>query len=86
MNKQVYIIRGVSGSGKSSLAKKIAGLHSLEGKTVKIFETDNYFMFQILKHNQINIMGLRVGSGLPNIQKKDLFAFLIKLPFKSYSK
>ena len=25
-------------------------------------------------------MGLRVGSGLPNIQKKDLFAFLIKLP------
>lgn len=44
MNKQVYIIRGVSGSGKSSLAKKIAGLHSLEGKVAKIFETDNYFM------------------------------------------
>ena len=44
MNKQVYIIRGVSGSGKSSLARKIANLHSLENKVAKIFETDNYFM------------------------------------------
>lgn len=44
MNKEVYIVRGLPGSGKSSLAKKIAGLHSLEGKVAKIFETDNYFM------------------------------------------
>ncbi len=44
MNKEIYIVRGLPGSGKSSLAKKIAGLHSLEGKVAKIFETDNYFM------------------------------------------
>ena len=44
MNKEVYIVRGLPGSGKSSLARKIANLHSLEGKVAKIFETDNYFM------------------------------------------
>ena len=44
MNKEVYIVRGCPGSGKSSLAKKIANLHSLENKVAKIFETDNYFM------------------------------------------
>ena len=57
-----------------------SGGHNYTIEIIKPEETDNYFMFQILKHNQINIMGLRVGSGLPNIQKKDLFAFLIKLP------
>ena len=44
MNKEVYIVRGCPGSGKSSLARKIANLHSLENKVAKIFETDNYFM------------------------------------------
>ena len=44
MNKEVYIVRGISGSGKSALARKIANLHSLEGKVAKVFETDNYFM------------------------------------------
>ena len=44
MNKQVYIVRGCPGSGKSTIARKIANLHSLENKVAKIFETDNYFM------------------------------------------
>ena len=44
MNKEIYIVRGCPGSGKSSLARKIANIHSLENKVAKIFETDNYFM------------------------------------------
>ena len=44
MNKEVYIVRGCPGSGKSSLAKKIASLHELENKKCVILETDNYFM------------------------------------------
>jgi type I restriction enzyme, S subunit len=35
------------------------------------------FLFQILKFNQESIMALRVGSGLPNIQKKDLLKFTV---------
>jgi type I restriction enzyme S subunit len=36
---------------------------------------DNIFLFQALKYYQDEIMKLRVGSGLPNIQKKDLLKF-----------
>lgn len=39
----------------------------------------NLFLFQLLKFNQEEIMKLRVGSGLPNIQKKDLLKFEIKI-------
>lgn len=38
------------------------------------------FYYQLLKYNQSAIMDLRVGSGLPNIQKKALFDFDISLP------
>lgn len=38
------------------------------------------YLFQILKHVQPLIMRLRVGSGLPNIQKKDINNFKVKLP------
>lgn len=30
---------------------------------------DSLFLYQLLKHNEFTIMSLRVGSGLPNIQK-----------------
>ncbi|MCZ8331360.1 MAG: restriction endonuclease subunit S [Flavobacterium sp.] len=40
---------------------------------------DNDYLYQLLKFNQNEIMALRVGSGLPNIQKKDLKNFLLKL-------
>lgn len=32
----------------------------------------NKYLFQLLKYNEQKIMRLRVGSGLPNIQKKDV--------------
>lgn len=38
------------------------------------------FLYQALKVNESKIMQLRVGSGLPNIQKKDLDAFKISFP------
>ena len=34
----------------------------------------------IIKHNQNNIQNLRVGSGLPNIQKQNIVNFQIPLP------
>lgn len=34
--------------------------------------TNNDYLFQLLKYNEKIIMELRIGSGLPNIQKKDL--------------
>lgn len=41
---------------------------------------ENNFLFQVLKHYQNELMKLRVGSGLPNIQKKDLIEFKIIFP------
>lgn len=41
---------------------------------------DNLFLYQILKSKQDVIMALRVGSGLPNIQKKSLDDLKIKMP------
>ena len=41
--------------------------------------TVNY-LYQFLKFNEASIMRLRVGSGLPNIQKKDLNLFCIQFP------
>ncbi len=43
-------------------------------------DINNLFLYQILKFNEILIMSLRVGSGLPNIQKKDLNSFNLNLP------
>lgn len=38
----------------------------------------NYkFLYHYLKHKEQSIMALRIGSGLPNIQKKDLESFPI---------
>jgi type I restriction enzyme S subunit len=41
---------------------------------------DNHFIYHALKGQQSNIMGLRVGSGLPNVQKTSLLDFKIKIP------
>lgn len=40
------------------------------------------FLYHLLKYREADIMKLRIGSGLPNIQKKDLDKFLISLPPK----
>lgn len=41
------------------------------------------FLYQVLKLNQPQIMRLRVGSGLPNIQKKSLESLVIQYPIDS---
>ena len=41
---------------------------------------ENKFLFYYFKNNEKKIMRLRVGSGLPNIQKKDIENFLIVYP------
>ena len=38
------------------------------------------FIYQLLKFNESKIMRLRVGSGLPNIQKKELERFTLCFP------
>jgi type I restriction enzyme, S subunit len=43
-------------------------------------EIDNHFLYHALKGQQTPIMGLRVGSGLPNVQKSALAAFKLHLP------
>jgi len=40
---------------------------------------DNLYLYQILKYYESEIMSLRVGSGLPNIQKKDLLSFKLNI-------
>ena len=41
---------------------------------------DNRFLYHVLKGQQPAIMGIRVGSGLPNVQKTALAVFKINLP------
>ena len=40
---------------------------------------NNVYLYQLLKYNENKIMDLRVGSGLPNIQKKDLENFKFEI-------
>lgn len=41
---------------------------------------DNLYLYHYLKSKEDAIMKLRIGSGLPNIQKKDLAMFKIEIP------
>ena len=43
-------------------------------------EVNLQFLYHFLKYREKDIMALRIGSGLPNIQKKDLGNFSILLP------
>ena len=43
-------------------------------------KVDKRFLYHALKGDQASIMGLRVGSGLPNVQKSALAAFKISIP------
>lgn len=38
------------------------------------------FLYHFLKYKENDIMALRIGSGLPNIQKKDLERFEVCIP------
>lgn len=53
------------------------GGHNYTLQKVKI---NNYYLYSFLKNNEASIMSKRVGSGLPNIQKKSLTDFLITYP------
>ncbi len=57
-------------------------------KIILISQIDLLFFFQLLKFNEEKIMKLRVGSGLPNIQQKDLrnFEFVICNSFEEQTK
>lgn len=41
---------------------------------------DKVFLYHALKNQQTAIMGLRVGSGLPNVQKASLLSFKLRFP------
>ena len=41
---------------------------------------DNLYLYHYLKSKEGDIMKLRIGSGLPNIQKKDLAKFKVTVP------
>ncbi len=43
-------------------------------------DVDVHYLFHYLKGRQARVMALRVGSGLPNIQKSDIEAFPVILP------
>ena len=38
------------------------------------------YLYHFLKYHQADIMTMRIGSGLPNIQKKDLERFQVIIP------
>jgi type I restriction enzyme S subunit len=43
-------------------------------------DVDAHYLFHYLKGKEARVMALRVGSGLPNIQKSDIEAFPVVLP------
>lgn len=47
---------------------------------LKNLKVDRDYLFAVLKHRQPEIMSLRVGSGLPNIQKRALSQFSVPVP------
>ncbi|HQU31952.1 MAG: restriction endonuclease subunit S [Planctomycetia bacterium] len=52
------------------------GGHCYQVKT----RIEKEFLFHLLKSHEKNIMGLRVGSGLPNIQRGRLLSFELSVP------
>jgi len=48
-------------------------------KIINFNNLNNSYLYQLLKFNEQKIMNLRVGSGLPNIQLKDLKCFQLKI-------
>jgi len=44
---------------------------------------NNAYLYHVLKAHERQIMRLRVGTGLPNIQRKDLVNFQVRLPIES---
>ena len=56
-----------------------SGGHCYSLKKLKS-DIDRHYFYFYLKMNEPKLMSLRVGSGLPNIQKKDVDKFVVALP------
>lgn len=54
-----------------------AGGHCYVVKSLQKIE--NVFLYYVLKFNETKLMSLRVGSGLPNIQRKNVLDFVISI-------
>ena len=57
-----------------------SGGHCYSLKILHPKKTSDLYLYHFLKWQEENIMALRIGSSLPNIQKKDLLRFPIILP------
>ena len=77
----VTISEGGNSCGYVNLVKTRfwSGGHNYSLQKVKA-STSSQYLYHYLKFSELKIMRLRVGSGLPNIQKGDLSGFEIKLP------
>ena len=50
---------------------------------IKDTSIEDKYLYHFLKWREADIMKLRIGTGLPNIQKKDLARFTIEIPTSS---
>ena len=57
-----------------------SGGHCYTIKNVNSELIENKYLYHYLKYKEKEIMNLRIGTGLPNIQKKDLENFTILVP------
>lgn len=57
-----------------------SGGHCYTIQNVDTSLIENKYLYHYLKYKEKNIMNLRIGTGLPNIQKKDLENFIISVP------
>ena len=57
-----------------------SGGHCYTIQNVNSTLIENKYLYHYLKHKEKEIMNLRIGTGLPNIQKKDLENFTIFVP------
>ena len=57
-----------------------SGGHCYTIQNVNSALIENKYLYHYLKHKEKEIMNLRIGTGLPNIQKKDLENFTILVP------
>ena len=57
-----------------------SGGHCYTIQNVNPLIVENKYLYHYLKHKEKEIMNLRIGTGLPNIQKKDLEKFTIFVP------
>lgn len=57
-----------------------SGGHCYTIQNVNSALIENKYLYHYLKYKEKEIMNLRIGTGLPNIQKKDLESFTILVP------